>query len=58
MIKIVEQNGRKAYDITEYVADSFEDLPKNADFGDRAIFNDNGILNIAIYLSNGWVRGS
>ena len=58
MYKIVEQNGQKAYEITEYVADSFEDLPKNADFGDRAIFNDNGTLKLAIYLSDGWVRGS
>lgn len=43
----------------EYVADSFEELPveEEVQIGDKAIFNDNGSLGIAIYFTTGWVKG-
>ena len=59
MAYTISEYGRhfKPYkDYNEYIADSFEDLPTDAKLGDRAIFNDNGVLNIAIRFTDGWVR--
>lgn len=42
----------------EFVADSFEELPtEGVQIGDKAIFNDNGSLGIAMYFTTGWVKG-
>ena len=42
----------------EYIADSFEELPtEGAKIGDRAMFNDNDSIDIAVYFSTGWVKG-
>ena len=41
----------------EYISDSFDELPIDAQFGDRAIFNDNGVMKIAIKFTDGWVKG-
>ena len=59
MAYMISEYGRqfKPYkDYNEYIADSFEELPLDAQFGDRAIFNDNGTMKIAIKFSDGWVR--
>lgn len=56
MYKIIAQNGQVAYGITEYVADSFDELPNDVNFGDKAIFLEDGKLKIALYLTTGWVR--
>lgn len=55
MYKIIEQNGQVSYGVTTYAVDSFEDLPKKANLGDKAIFNNNGSLNIGVYFSEGWI---
>ena len=54
MYKILEQNNQATYGISTYAADSIEDLPKSAKFGDKAIFKDGKGFNIAIHLSEGW----
>lgn len=42
----------------EYIADSFDELPtEGVKIGDRAMFNDNGKIAIAMYFTGGWVRG-
>jgi hypothetical protein len=42
---------------SEFTADSFEELPtEGVKLGDRAIFNDNGKLAIAVFFTGGWVR--
>lgn len=50
----------KPLDITfhEYIADSFEDLPKEGvNLGDRAMFVEDGKITIAMYFKSGWVKG-
>lgn len=58
MFKIAEYGYVKTQvkNYNEYISDTFEELPTDATFGDRAIFNDNGVMKIAIFFSNGWVR--
>lgn len=42
----------------EYVADSFDELPTDGvKLGDRAMFNDGGSIGIAVYFTEGWVKG-
>lgn len=59
MYKLTEQGYNKIQvkHYNEYIADTFDELPSNADFGDRAIFNDNGTMKIAIKFTDGWVKG-
>jgi hypothetical protein len=58
MYKIAEQGYNKIQikNYNEYIADTFDELPTDAQFGDRAIFNDNGVMKIAIRFSDGWIR--
>ena len=58
MYKISEYGYTKTQvkNYNEYIADSFEELPTDANFGDRAIFNDGGVMKIAIYFTDGWIR--
>lgn len=57
MYKIAECGYTKTQvkNYNEYIADSFEELPLDAQFGDRAIFNDGEKIGIAMYFSAGWV---
>lgn len=55
---IVEDGEFKNVTFHEYVADSFEDLPNvGVQIGDRAMFNNNGSIGIAIYFTTGWIKG-
>ena len=59
MYKLAEQGYNKVQikNYNEYIADTFDELPTDATFGDRAIFNDNGVMKIAIKFTDGWIKG-
>lgn len=42
----------------EYISDTFEELPtEGVKIGDRAMFIEDGKIAIAMYFSNGWLKG-